>query len=382
MIVRLGASIFESNPMSFIGKTAAFMRMGALRNLVSDSMAIDMGSAATIIYVRGRGVVVDEPSLVAINTITGEVIGIGLEAQQMYGREAREVTVIAPLLDGVVADFERTKQMLGHFVRQARSGVSHFSRRAIMSVLSGVTQVEQRALLSAAEEARIGRVCMIEEGLAAALGAGIKIDDSHASAVVDIGGATTNVAIVANGSIVKAHADRIGSGDIDAAIIDHVRRHRGLVIGAQTAERVKIDLASAIMPNDLAEEMTVKGRDFMTGTPGAIEITAGEVYPVAQDVIRKMGKLVSTTLTELAGEVAGDIYDRGLVLTGGGAQFSGLDEYLRDHTKLAVRIANEPRYAIARGLEQMFDEPLWLRRAMRCEPQPLLELQEELGLEE
>jgi rod shape-determining protein MreB and related proteins len=365
--------------MSFIGKTAAFMRMGALRNLVSDSMAIDMGSAATIIYVRGRGIVIDEPSLVAVNNITSEVIGIGLDAQQMYGREAREVTVIAPMLNGVVADFERTKEMLGHFVQKARSGFSHFSRRALMSVLSGVTQVEQRALLSAAEEARIGRVCMIEEGLAAALGGGIKIDDSHAGAVVDIGGATTNVAVVANGSIVKARAERTGSWNIDTAITDHVRRHRGLVIGPQTAERVKIDLASAIIPYDLAQEITIKGRDLIAGVPRAIEITAGEIYPVAHEVVRKIGEIVSTTLTELPAEVASDIYDRGLVLTGGGAQFSGLDDYLRDLTKLSVRIADEPRYAIVRGLEQMFDEPLWLRRAMRCEPQPLLELQTDLS---
>src|SRR2546430_16072620 len=174
--------------MSFMSKTAAFVGMKALRNLVSDSMAIDMGSAATIISVRGRGIVIDEPSLVAVDSNIGDVIAIGIEAQQMSGREARDVTVIAPLLDGVVADFERTKVMLAHFVRQARSGISHFSRRAIMSVLSGITQVEQRALLNAAERAGIGRVCMIENGLAAALGAGITIEDSRASAVVDIGG--------------------------------------------------------------------------------------------------------------------------------------------------------------------------------------------------
>ena len=355
------------------------MGMGALRNLVSDSMAIDMGSAATIIYVRGRGVVVDEPSLVAVNIVTGEVIAIGLEAQQMYGREARDVTVIAPLLNGVVADFERTKEMLAHFVRKARSGVSHFSRRALMSVLSGVTQVEQRALLSAAEGARIGRVCMIEEGLAAALGAGVRIDDSHASAVVDIGGATTNVAVVANGSIVNARAERIGSWNINAAIIDHVRRHRGLVIGAQTAERLKLELASATIPDDLAQEITIKGRDILSGSPGAIEITAGEVYPVAHEVVRNIVEIISTTLTELPAEVASDIYDRGLVLTGGGAQFSGLNDYLRDETKLPVRIADEPRYATVRGLEQMFDEPLWVRRAMRCGPQLLLDLERDLS---
>src|SRR5437762_8650504 len=196
--------------MSLMRKTAAFIGLRALRNLVSDSMAIDMGSAATIIYVRGRGVVVDEPSLVAVNIITGEIMAIGLEAQQMYGREARDVTVIAPLLNGVVADFERTKEMLAHFVRQARSGVSHFSRRALMSVLSGITQVEQRALLSAAEQAGIGRVCMIENGLAAALCAGVKIDDTRASAVVDIGGSTTSGAIGANRAMGHARTERIG----------------------------------------------------------------------------------------------------------------------------------------------------------------------------
>src|SRR5215471_5134858 len=185
--------------MSLTSKTAAFMGIRNLRNLVSDSMAIDMGSASTVIYVRERGVVIDEPSLVAVNAISGDVIAIGKEAQQMYGREARDVTVIAPLLNGVVADFERTSEMLAYFVQSARSGISHFSRRALMSVMSGITQVEQRALFNAAKEASIGRVCMIDGGVAAALGAGVKIDDGRATAIVDVGGATTNVSIVANG---------------------------------------------------------------------------------------------------------------------------------------------------------------------------------------
>jgi rod shape-determining protein MreB and related proteins len=359
--------------MSFMSKTAAFLNRNALRNLVSESIAIDLGSAATIVYVHGRGVVVDEPSLVAVNTITGEVVAIGLEAQQMYGREARDVAVIAPLLDGVVADFERTKEMLAHFVRQARGGNSYFSRRALMSVLYGVTQVERRALLNAAEHARIGRVVMIEEGLAAAFGGGVRVDDPRASAVVDIGSGTTNVAIVANGSIVHGHAERIGSWDINAAIVDHVRRHRGLAIGAHSAERLKLELASATLPTDLSEEITIKGRDVLTGSPGAIEITAGEIYPIAQHVIHKIVESVSNTLTGLPPEVAGDIYERGIILTGGGAQFGGLDEYLREQTKLSVRIAYEPRYAIVRGLAQMFDEPLWLRRILRSEPHPLLD---------
>jgi rod shape-determining protein MreB and related proteins len=363
--------------MSFITKTAAFMGMPALRSLVSDSMAIDMGSASTIIYVRGRGVVVDEPSLVAVNTINGEVIAIGLEAQQMYGREARDIAVIAPLLNGVVADFERTKEMLAHFVRQARSGVSYFSRRALVSVYPGVTQVERRALLNAAEHARIGRVGMIEEGLAAAFGGGVKVDDLRASAVVDIGSATTNVAVVANGAIVHARSERIGSSDINAAISTHVRRHRGLAIGAESAERLKLELASAVVPADLAQEITIKGRDVLTGSPGAIEITAGEVYPVAQFVVNKIVEGVRATLTELPPEAAGDLYDRGIILTGGGALFGGIDDYLRDQTKLPVKIADEPRYAIVRGLEQMFDEPLWLRRVIRNEPYSFPDLESE-----
>ena len=332
--------------------------MRALQSLVSDYMAIDMGSASTIISVRGRGVVVDEPSLIAVDTITGEVIGIGREAEQKYGREERGVAVIAPLVNGVVANFERTKQMLAHFVGEARGGLSHFSRRALMSVFSDVTPVEQRALLSAAQHARVGRVGMIQEGLAAAFGSGVKADDSHGSAVVDIGGGTTNVAIVASGKIIRARAERIGSSSINTALINHVRRHRGLLVGAKSAERLKLELASAVVPTDLAKQIPINGRDVLTGMPRSIEITAGEIYPVAQEVVRKIVEGVSSTLRELPAEVAGDIYERGIVLTGGGAQFGGLGDYLHDETKLPVRIADEPRYAIVRGLEQMFDEPL------------------------
>jgi rod shape-determining protein MreB len=359
--------------MSFMSKTAAFMGLHALQELVSDSLAIDMGSASTIVAVRGRGVVIDEPSMVAVNNLTGEVIAFGREAQQMQGREARDVVVISPLVDGVVADFERTRAMLNHFVREARSGVSHFSRRAVMSVLSGVTQVEQRALLAAADYARIGRVYMVEEGLAAAFGAGVRINDQHASAVVDIGGGTTNIAVVAHGTIVHARAERIGSSDINAAIIDHVRRHRGLTIGAPTAERLKLELATASLPKDLARELTIKGRDVQTGSPGAIEITAGEVYAVAQPVIHKIALEVNATLAELPPEVAADIYDRGIILTGGGAQMEGLEEYLKDETKLPTSTADDPRFAIVRGLEQMYEEPLLLRRVTRNEPHLLMD---------
>lgn len=359
--------------MSLTSKTAAFVGLQGLRDLVSDSMAIDMGSSATVIYVRGRGIVVDEPSLVAVNMINGEVVAIGKEAQQMSGREAREVTVIAPLLNGVVADFERTRQMLARFVHLARSGISHFSRRALMSVLSGITQVEQRALFNAAKEARIGRVCMIEGGVAAALGAGVKIDDGCAYGIVDIGGATTNVSIVANGAIVHARTHTLGGWSINEAIMNHVRRHRGLEIGIQTAEHLKVELGSATPPIDLAQEIQINGRDVLTGSPAAIEISAGEIYPIVHELIRKIEEIISTALTEVPPEVAGDIYARGIILSGGGALLTGLDDYLSERTRLAVRVADEPRYAMVRGLEQMFDEPLSFRRVMRCGPSQLMD---------
>src|SRR5919199_1635494 len=178
-------------------RTKSFWRFQTLRDLVSDSMAIDMGSANTVILVRGRGIVVDEPSVVAVNKLTGEAVAIGREAEEMQGREARELSLVWPVADGVVADFDNTQKMLAHFVRAARGGFSHFSRRAVMSILSGITHVEHRALLSAAEHAHIGRVYMIEEGLAAAIGAGVDIEDRRASAVVDLGGDSTNIAILA-----------------------------------------------------------------------------------------------------------------------------------------------------------------------------------------
>ena len=349
------------------------MGLSALRNLVSDSMAIDMGSASTIIAVRGRGVVIDQPSVVAVNKVTGEAIAVGDEARKMQGREARDVAVIAPLVDGVVADFERTRAMLDHFVREARSGLSHFSRRAIMSVLSEVTHVEQRALLSAAEEAHISRVYMIEEGQAAAIGAGVPINDEHASAVVDIGGGTTNVAAIVSGSIVASRAERIGSSDIDAAIMDRLRRHRGLTIGIPTAERLKLELSSAIDPQEPVKKMNVRGRDVQTGSPGAVDITAAEVYAVTLPVIRRIAEAVRSTLTELAPEVAGDIFERGLILTGGGALLEGLPEYLQKELGLAVRVSEDPRFAIVRGLSQLYDVPLLLRRVSRTEPHPLID---------
>ncbi len=353
------------------------MSLAGLRELVSDSMAIDLGSTSIIIAVRGRGVVVDEPAVVAVNKENGEIVAYGEEAHEMEGREARDVTLVAPLVDGVVADFERTQMLLDHFVREARSGISHFSRRAVMSVLSGVTQVEQRALMMAAEHAHIGRVHMVEEGLAAAIGAGVSVEDRQASAVVDIGGGTTNVAVVARGSIVYSRAERVGSIDIDEAIVDRLRRHHGLIIGVPTAARLKIELGSAIEPVDPSRHLNIKGRDVTSGTPQAVDITSAEVCLAAEPVIGRLARVVNRALADLQPEVAADLYDRGIILTGGGALLDGMADFLGRETKLQTRIANDPRHAIVNGLSQLFDDPLLLRRVARNEHSLMLDAEAE-----
>jgi rod shape-determining protein MreB and related proteins len=340
----------------------------SLRNLVTDSMAIDMGTANTIIAVKGRDIVLDEPSLVAVNELTEEIVAYGQDAADMQGREGRDVIVIAPLSGGVVADFERTKKMLAHFVKKSKSGASHVSTQAVMSMLSEVTHVEQRALLNAAEESGIGKVFMMEEGLAAAFGAGVSPKDKRASAVVDIGASTTNIAVIAKGNVVHARAERIGSTEINDALANHIRRHRGLQIGEETAERLKTEFASAVLPKELGKSITVRGRDVQTGSPGAVDVTAGEIYPVIESIVRRVSTVVADTLTELRPEVAADIFDRGIVLTGGGALFDGMDQYLREKVNLPVTVADEARHATVRGLLKMFDEPLLLEKVTRNEP--------------
>ncbi|MDQ3634815.1 MAG: rod shape-determining protein [Acidobacteriota bacterium] len=343
------------------------VKLSSLKKLVTDSMAIDMGTAGTIIAVKGRDVVLDEPSLVAVNELTEEIVAYGQEAFDMLGREGRDIVVKAPLSGGVVADFERTKKMLAHFVKNAKSGGSQVSLQAVMSMTSDVTHVEQRALLNAAEEAHIGKVFMMEEGLAAAFGAGVNPGDKRASAIVDIGAGTTNVAIVAKGSAVHSRSERIGSNEINKALATHLKRNRGLQVGEESTEHLKVTFASVIVPEKLEKEATIRGRDVKTGSPAAVIVTAGEIYPIVEAIVRRIAQMVSDTLTELRPEVAADIYDRGIILTGGGALLEGFDQYLRNFVNLPVTISDEPRYATVRGLAKMFDEPELLERVSRNE---------------
>jgi len=343
------------------------LKISSLKKLVTDSMAIDLGTASTIIAVKGRGIVLDEPSLVAINEITEEVVAYGQEAADMTGREGRDIIVKAPMIGGVVGDFERTKRMLAHFVRKAKTGGSNISLQAVMGMVSDMTHVEQRALQHAADEAGIGKVFMMEEGLAAAFGAGVLPSDKRASAIVDIGAGTTNIAIVAKGSIVHSGSERFGSNEINNVISTHLRRHRGLQVGEETTELLKTTFVSTYLPDDIGKTTEVRGRDVQTGSPAAVEITTGELYPIAEAIVRRIAQTVKDTLTELRPEVAADIYDRGVILTGGGALLDGIDQYMRSFINLPVSIADEPRYATVTGMLKMFDDPKLLERVSRNE---------------
>jgi rod shape-determining protein MreB and related proteins len=343
------------------------LKISSLKKLVTDSMAIDLGTASTIIAVKERGVVLDEPSLVAINELTEEIVAFGQEAADMSGREGRDIVVRAPMTGGVVGDFERTKRMLAHFVKKAKTGGSNISLQAVMGMVSDVTHVEQRALLNAAEDAGIGKVFMMEEGLAAAFGAGVLPTDKRASAIIDIGAGTTNIAIVAKGGVVTSTSERFGSNQINEVIATHLRRHRGLQVGEETTELLKTSFVSTYLPEDISKTTEVRGRDVQTGSPAAVEITSGELYPVVEGVVRRVAQLIKDTLTELRPEVAADIYDRGVILTGGGSLLEGLDQYLRSFINLAVTVADEPRYATVNGLVRMFDDPKLLERVARNE---------------
>lgn len=343
------------------------LKISSLKKLVTDSMAIDLGTASTIIAVKGRGVVVDEPSLVAINETTEEIVAFGVEAAEIIGREGRDLIVKAPLTGGVVGDFERTKKMLAHFVKKAKTGGSNISLQAVMSMVSDVTHVEQRALLNAAEEAGIGKVFMMEEGLAAAFGAGVLPTDKRASAVVDIGAGTTNVAVIAKGTVVHSTSERYGSGAINESIATHLRRHRGLQVGEETTEMLKTTFATTYLPEDISKTIEVRGRDVQTGSPAAVEVTAGEIYAIVEAIVRRIALLVKETLTELRPEVAADIYDRGVILTGGGALLDGIEQYMRHTINLAVTVPDEPRYATVNGLVKMFDDQDLLERVSRNE---------------
>jgi rod shape-determining protein MreB len=308
--------------------------------------------------------VVNEPSLVAIDKISSEVIAVGSEALEMLGRSPEDVEVASPMQDGVVANSELAQTMLKKFVRKARGGRARFSRRIVQGVPSGITSVERFAIREVITGIGASRVYLVEEGLAAAIGVKLPVTEMTASMVVDIGGATTSIAVVANAGIVESETLRIGGLDMDRAIAEYIKRERKVMIGERTAERLKMVLGSATEPLE-DHRSTVKGQDIVKGGPMMIEVVSEEVTRAIDPVLRQIADAVRDVIERVPPEVAGDLYDRGMVLTGGMALLAGMDIRLESVTKLRVAIAESPRQSVGRGLIALYEQPLLLRRVAR-----------------
>jgi rod shape-determining protein MreB and related proteins len=318
------------------------------QSLVGRDMAVDLGTANTLVYVRGRGVLVDEPSVVAIDESTGELVAVGHDAKRMVGRTPEEISVVRPLQDGVIADFEATEQMLRHFIALVHRRRYFAKPRMVVCVPSGITAVEQRAVKEAGYQAGARRVYIIEEPMAAAIGAGLPVHRATGNMVVDVGGGTTEVAVISLGGIVTSMSVRTAGDELDRAITGWMKKQHALLLGEATAEEVKMTLGSAFPgPADRAAE--VRGRDLVSGLPRTVPVSSGEVRTAIEEPLHAIIDAVRVTLDQTPPELAGDIMDRGIVLTGGGALLRGLDERLRHETGMPVHVAEDPLTSVALG---------------------------------
>ena len=329
-----------------------------LLGLMSADMAIDLGTANTLVYVRGQGIVLNEPSVVAITVVNGrkQVLAVGEEAKQMLGRTPGNIMAIRPLRDGVIADFEVAEEMIKHFIRKVHNRRSFASPQMVICVPSGSTAVERRAIMDSATFAGARRVELIEEPMAAAIGAGLPVTEPTGSMVVDIGGGTTEVAVISLGGIVYARSVRVGGDKMDEAIINYIRRTHNLLVGESTAERIKKEIGSACPPEDgEGRLMEIKGRDLMNGVPKELVISERQVAEALAEPVGAIIDAVKGALEHTAPELAADIVDRGIVMTGGGSLLANLDYVLRYATGLAVTVADDPLSCVALGTGQALE---------------------------
>jgi rod shape-determining protein MreB len=326
--------------------------LSGLLGMFSADMAIDLGTANTLVYVKGRGVVLNEPSVVAIIEKGGkkQVLAVGEEAKMMLGRTPGNIQAIRPMRDGVIADFEVAEEMIKHFIRKVHNRRSFANPQIIVCVPSGSTAVERRAIQESALSAGARRVYLIEEPMAAAIGAGLPVTEPTGSMVVDIGGGTTEVAVLSLGGIVYARSVRVGGDKMDEAIIAYIRRHHNLLVGEASAERIKKEVGSAAIPAD-GDGMTIeiKGRDLMNGVPKEIRIGQRQIAESLAEPVGAIVEAVKVALEATPPELAADIVDKGIVLTGGGALLANLDQVLRDETGLPVSIADDALSCVALG---------------------------------
>lgn len=338
-----------------------------LFGFLSADMAIDLGTANTLVYVKERGIVLNEPSVVAISMAAGkkQILAVGNEAKQMLGRTPGNIVAIRPLRDGVIADFEVTEAMIKHFIRKVHNRRSFVSPKMVICVPSGSTAVERRAIQESAESAGASQVELIEEPMAAAIGAGLPVTEPTGSMVVDIGGGTTEVAVISLGGIVYARSVRVGGDKMDEAIIAYIRRVHNLLVGESTAERIKKEVGSACPPGDgEGRQMEIKGRDLMNGVPKEIVITERQVAESLSEPVGQIVEAVKVALEHTAPELAADIVEKGIVLTGGGALLSNLDFVLRHATGLAVAIADDPLSCVALGTGHALQEMKTLKNVL------------------
>ena len=317
-------------------------------NAFTKDMGIDLGTANTLVYVKGKDIVIREPSVVAIQTNTKQVLAVGEEAKKMIGRTPGNIVAIRPLRDGVIADFDITQSMLKYFIQRAMQRRSLFQPRVVVCVPSGVTEVEKRAVEEAAIHAGARDAYLIEEPMAAAIGAGLPVHEATGSLIVDIGGGTTEVAVISLGGIVTSKSIRVGGDELDEAIVNYIKKEYSLMIGERTAEDIKITIGSA---NVKAKEskMNIRGRDLISGLPKTIVVTSKEIYEAMKEPIYNIVDAIKSTLEKTPPELAADIMEQGIMLTGGGALLDGIDLLIKSETGMPVHIAESPLDCVAIG---------------------------------
>jgi rod shape-determining protein MreB len=336
-------------------------------SFIGRDMAVDLGTANTLVYVRGAGIVLNEPSVVAINSDNGSILAVGTEAKRMIGRTPGNIVAVRPLRDGVIADFDTTERMLRYFIQKVHKRRFLAKPRLVICVPSGITGVERRAVEEAGYKAGARKVFIIEEPMAAAIGSGMPIHEPTGNMVVDIGGGTTEIAVISLGGIVVSVSIRVGGDELDEAIIAYVKREYSLLLGERTAEDIKMRVGSAFpLPNE--PEAELRGRDLITGLPRTVILPAEEIRKALEEPIQAIVDAVKSTLDRTPPELSGDIMDRGIMLTGGGALLRGLDERLRHDTGMPVVIAENPLNCVVLGSGRTVEEFEALNRVLVSNP--------------
>lgn len=341
-----------------------------LLGMLSADMAIDLGTANTLVYVRGRGIVLNEPSVVAIIEKDGrkQVLSVGQEAKQMLGRTPGNIHAIRPMSDGVIADFEIAEEMIKHFIRKVHNRRTFANPQVVICVPSGSTPVERRAIRQSALSAGARRAWLIEEPMAAAIGAGLPVTEPTGSMIVDIGGGTTEVAVLSLGGIVYSRSVRVGGDKMNDAIIAYIRRTNNLLIGEASSERIKHEIGSAMTPEDGdGRTIQIKGRDLMNGVPKELTITERQIAESLHEPVNAIVEAVKVALEQTPPELAADIVDKGIVLTGGGALLNNMDQILREATGLPVSVAEEPLSCVALGTGRALEELKAMRHVLSAE---------------